>query len=110
MFEEDLDVNIPSLAIDRADRIGPVEENLNTRKRYRPIILRFTSWRHRTAVYRARKAPNKFQVRLDLTCKRLKLSEKANDIMKNKGRTGCFAMVDVNCRLSATLEGSFLFF
>ncbi len=43
MFEEDLDVNIPPLAIDKAHRIGPAKKNPNTKKRCRPIIVRFTS-------------------------------------------------------------------
>ena len=110
MFKQDLKVDIPDLAIDRAHRIGSVVEDPSTKKRYRPIIVRFTTWRHRTAVYRARKATNKFQVRMDLTHRRLKLLAKANDVLKDEGKTGCFAMADVNCRLTVKLDDGFHFF
>ena len=76
MLKQDLKVDIPDVAIDRANRIGLVVEDSSTKKRYHPIIVRFTTWRHRTAVYRARKATNKLQVRMDLTKRRLKLLAK----------------------------------
>ena len=54
MLKQDLKMDIPDLAIDRAHRIGSVVEGPSTKKTYRHIIVRFTTWRHRTAVYRTR--------------------------------------------------------
>ena len=45
-----LELDIPGSCIDRAHRIGK-----KTPGRVRPIIVRFTTWRHRTMVYRKRK-------------------------------------------------------
>ena len=110
MLEQELKIDVPDFAIDRAHRIGPNKKDPSSKRRYRPIIIRFTSWRHRTAVYKARKATNKFQVRLDLTSRRVKLLKKANDVFKAKGKSSCFALADVNCRLSVKLDDGFHFF
>ena len=48
MLKQDLKMDIPDLAIDRAHRIGSVVEDPSTKKTYRHIIVRFTTWRHRT--------------------------------------------------------------
>ena len=44
------ELDIPEACIDRAHRIGK-----KTPGRIRPIIVRFTTWRHRTMAYRKRK-------------------------------------------------------
>ena len=41
--------------------------------RYQHIIVRFTSWRARTLVYRKWSARNKVKIKLDLTKRRLNL-------------------------------------
>ena len=51
--------------------IGNIKEECG--KRYRQIIVRFTTWHHRTEVYRARKNSDKYRIRLDLTKERLKV-------------------------------------
>ena len=68
VFNE-LKVNIPDAVIDRAYRIGQVKTVAG--KRTRQMIVRFTTWRHRTALYRARKSCNQYKIRLDLTKKGL---------------------------------------
>ncbi len=67
VFKE-LKVNIPDEVIDRAHRIGKpkVKNGIDIHT----MIVRFTTWRHRTAVYGARKTSSKYKVRLDLTKKR----------------------------------------
>ena len=91
---DNMDVAINRDMIDRANRIGKkfvrektedsdnseVTENEDrevlgmSSTRYQQIIMRFTSWRARTLVYRKRKsAGNKVQVKLDLTKRRLNL-------------------------------------
>ncbi len=108
MVKDDLKVTVPAQIFDRAHRIGEVREDPATKKKYQPIIVRFTTWWHRTQVYRARKSTKKFQVRLDLTRKRAKLLAKANE--KLKTRPDCYALADINCRLSVKLEDGYSFF
>ena len=57
-----LELDIPGACIDRAHRIGK-----KTPGRVRPIIVRFTTWRHRTMVYRNRKDCVNCRITLDLT-------------------------------------------
>ena len=56
IFNE-LSVKIPESAIDRAHCIGQVKESKG--KQFRQIIIRFTTWRHRTMVHKARKNSDK---------------------------------------------------
>ena len=56
ILKDDLKLDIPDMSIDRAHRIGAVITDPDTGKRYRQIIVRFATWRHRTQVYKARKA------------------------------------------------------
>ena len=70
------------MLIDRAHRIGSVIEDAVTGKRYRQIIVRLATWRHRTQVYKAIKASKKLKIRLDLTHKRIKLLKKANGLLE----------------------------
>ena len=72
--------------------------------------MRFTTWRHRTQVYRARKDSKKFNVRLDITKRRLDLIDKANTMLEDDGRNDCFAFADINCHNCLKLEDCFHFF
>ena len=53
----DLAVEIPCDVIDRAHRIGKTTSHNG--KKCRQMIVRFTTWRHRAIVYRARKNSGK---------------------------------------------------
>ena len=98
MFKK-LNVNVPDTVIDRAHRIG------NRHQR----IVRFTTWRHRTLVYRARKKPQSpYKIRLDLTKKRLNTVIVTKGVLKAK-RLG-FTFADVNCRLCAKIGDKFRYF
>ena len=77
-------------------------------KTYQSIIVRFTTWRHRTSVFRARKNTRKVRIKLDLTRKRVKLLEQANGMLDETD--GFFAMADVNCRLCVKLDDGFHYF
>ncbi len=94
--------------IDRAHRIGPIKQNQTTKKNSQTIIVRFTTWRHRSMVYRARKKSDKFKVHLDLTHRKVKLLEKANTWLKDKKE--CFAFADINCRPCLYLDGDYEYF
>ena len=70
---------IPSNVIDRAHRIGSKPEGKNGKS----VIVRFTTFRHRTLLYRARKRLN-VKISLDLTTSRYILWRKAIDLVENK--------------------------
>lgn len=106
IFNE-LSVKIPDSAIDRAHRIGQIKESQG--KKFRQMIIRFTTWRHRTMVYKARKNSDKYRVRLDLTKKRLKLIGKTNEMLQGRNLNG-YTFADINCRLCAKLDDGFSYF
>ena len=61
--------------------------------------MRFTTFRHRTLFYRARKnLKSRFKVKLDLTKSKLNLLKKANDHVKEIPAIN-FCYADVNFRL-----------
>ena len=98
MFKK-LNVKVPDTVIDRAHRIGNRHQ----------MIVRFTTWRHRTLVYRARKKPESpYKIRLDLTKKRLNTVIATNDVLQAK-KLG-FSFADVNCRLCAKIGHKFHYF
>ena len=104
VFQE-LKVVVPDAVIDRAHRIGK-PKTVNG-KQLRTMIVRFTTWRHRTIVYRARKNSKKYKVRLDLTKPRLEKLVKLSKILEDR-QLG-FVFADVNCRLVAFIEGKYYY-
>ena len=89
---------IPSNVIDRAHRIGSKPEGKNGKS----VIVRFTTFRHRTLLYRARKRLN-VKISLDLTTSRYILWRKAIDLVENKENVK-FVYADINCRLKVRFE------
>ena len=74
------------------------------------MIVNFTSWRHRTAVYKGRKKLQGKRIQLDLTSKRASLSRFAKEKAKDYAEVD-FVLVDINCRVgNKTKGGDFLFF
>lgn len=106
VFDE-IDVKVPDAVIDRAHRIGP-KKTVQGETRQQ-MIVRFTTWRHRTAVYRARKKAKKVKIRLDLTKRRLDLLILANSILESHNAES-YAFADVNCRLRAKIGEKYSFF
>ena len=116
---DNMDVDINRDMIDRAHRIGKkfvrekTEDSDNSEvtdnedrevpgtssTRYQQIIVRFTSWRVRTLVYRKRKgARNKVKIKLDLTKRRLNLMKFARRESKEHDKVD-FVFADVNCNI-----------
>ena len=92
-------VDIPDTVIDRAHRIGKAYTDNKTKKNCKGIIVRFTTFRHRTMVYRAKKnLKNDVRVKLDLTKKRYDLLMSANNHVANIDKIK-FCYADINCRL-----------
>ena len=69
VFKE-IDVAVPDEVIDTAHRVGKKEKSSQTGVIGQAMIVKFISWRHRTAVYRGRKKLQDKRIQLDLTSKR----------------------------------------
>ena len=100
----DLDLDISASDIDRAHRVGREKQSM---------IVKFHSFRKRTALYKARKNNNLSQnikIRLDITKARLDLLDKAKALIVDNGPVD-FVFADVNCNCVARLKSkSYKFF
>jgi len=90
---------VPDSCIDRAHRIGKKFTNKVDNKLSQSVIVRFTTFRHRTMFYRKRKltSPN-IKVKLDLTKSRYNLLKDAIEYVRNLDSVN-FVYADINCRL-----------
>ncbi len=75
------------------------------------MIVKFSAWNHRTAVYRRRKKTKDHNVvLLDLIAKRAKLLGFAREAVKSNKNID-FSFADINCRIELKMaEGNFKFF
>ena len=73
------------------------------KKKCKSIIVRFTTFRHRTLFYRARKNLKSAKVKLDLMKSRFDLLKRANNHMKEI-RAINFCHADRNCRLGESFR------
>ena len=90
--------------IDRAHRIGKGYVEKNSRKLCKSIIVRFSTFRHRTKFYRSRsKLKNNVKVKLDLTKNRYTIFTKAIETAKPSNVVD-YVMVDINCRLKVVFK------
>ena len=110
---EKLEVQCTDKCIDRAHRIGQVMEIKNDQGSstvHQPILIKFTNWSTRTAVYRARKKLNGPKIFLDLTTRRAKLLSSAITQVESNNAVK-YAFADINCRLGLKMsDGRLLFF
>ena len=98
-----LEAEVPDEVIDHAHRIG-TPRVVKGKKIYQ-MIVRFTTWRHRNLVYRARKRCSNYKMKLDLTKRRINTIQKAMSFLEEKGLG--FAFADMNCRLSVKIGDTF---
>ena len=102
LFEEE-EIDIPDNCLDRAHRVS---RNNDT------VIVRFTTFRHRTLLYKKRKEIKErknISIHLDLTKDRLNMLLAANDYVKNLPNVS-FAYADINCRLKVRMSNDKEFF
>ena len=99
IFEE-AGIEIPDNVIDRAHRIGKGYTDTKTNMKCKSIIMRFTTFRHRTIVYRSRNGLVRrgVKVRIDLTKSRHSLLTEANKFIADDSQVK-FCYADINCRL-----------
>ena len=108
---QNLGIDLDERDFDRAHRVGkPIDREGNPAKD-RQIIVKFTSFRARTKVYRNRaKDEGKPRFYIDQTLRRYKLRQKAVEYVKNKSNVH-FVFVDVNCNLCVRMNnGQYKFF
>ena len=86
---------IPDVVIGRAHRIG---RGYKDKTPCKSIIVRFSTFRHKTLLYRNRNKLKNAKVRLDLTKKWYKIFTDAIDFVKAY-KNFDYVMVDINCRL-----------
>ena len=99
LIQEVSDLEIPEVVIDRAHRIGPDCIDTKMQKVCKSIIVCFTTFRHRTAFYRARMSiGNRAQVRLGLTKRGYDILKAGNEYIKSTGHTAKSSYADMNCR------------
>ena len=89
---------IPDVVIDKAHRIGKGYKDKTRNIPCKSIIVRFSTFRHRTLFYRNRNRLKNPKVRLDLTKKRYKIFTDAIDFVKVYKNID-YVLVDINCRL-----------
>ena len=91
--------------LDRAHRIGRPYKDKNDVEQHN-VIVRFTTHRHRTLVYRNRKQIEEscgYRFRLDLTKERFLLLKEAIELVRNFNNV-TYVYSDVNCRLKVKLN------
>ena len=91
------ELDIPDVVIDCAHRVGIARQGNPP-----AIIVKFTTWRHRTLFYRARKKITKefgYKVFLDITKRNIVMMDALRDEIKNNDiNTVDFIFCDVNCQ------------
>ena len=76
----------------------------NSKKLCKSIIVRFSTFRHRTKFYRSRsKLKNNVKVKLDLKKRRCTIFTKAIEMTK-QSNVVAYVTVDINCRLKVVFK------
>ena len=93
LINEEADVEIPEETIDRAHRVGPKKNKTQA------IIVKFSTFRHRTLFYRARKQlKNGIKLHIDPTKKRFNLLFDAQSFIQGEENVK-YVYADINCNL-----------
>ena len=107
---EESNREIPDVSIDRAHRISKTYTEKTSGLKYKRIIVRFATFRHKTMFYHIRKnLKRNLKVKLDLTKKRYSTFTEAMQLAKNN-KAVKFVMTDINYRLKVVFkDGNSLF-
>ena len=97
------EAEIPESVLDRTHRIGPTYIGNDTGKKMQSIIVRFTTFRHRTLFYKNRKKiKSGARIRLDLTKDCYNLLVSARKRVNNCPEVN-YVYADINWRLKVKL-------
>ena len=107
---EESNREIPDVSIDRAHRISKTYTEKTSGVKYKRIIVRFATFRHKTMFYHIRKnLKRNLKVKLDLTKKRYSTFTEAMQLVKNN-KAVKFIMAGINHRLKVVFkDGNSLF-
>ena len=107
---EESNREIPDVSIDRAHRISKTYTEKTSGVKYKRIIVRFATFRHKTMFYHIRKnLKRNLKVKLDLTKKRYSTFTEAIQLVKNN-KAVKFVMAGINYRLKVVFkDGNSLF-
>ena len=94
------EVNIPYLVVDYAYRIGRIYKDQASNKNCKGLIVTFTTFRHRTMLYRTRSKLKGVEIRLDLT-------KSLYDLLSNANNS--ILIVDLRLNLQLKIETMFSF-
>ena len=103
------EAEIPHAFVDRVHRVGkPLVGEDGTRKQQ--VIVKFTTWHHRSLFYRNRKKLSSVKVYLDLTQTKFKLLKDSQAKVQRSNDVD-FVFADINCALCTRLKnGVFRYF
>lgn len=112
----EMGANFDKNAIDRAHRVGPVQTDTRSHKKFQSVIVKFTHWDARCQFYKKRprfsaegaRKPS-FKVALDLTRRRYRLMTSSIEKVKSYPDVD-FVCADINCGLKLRGLGKFHFF
>ena len=99
------ELNFNDDTIDRAHRVGKVVEKRERNgsiTKQQAMIVKFSTWRHRTILYRARKKLSSKKIFLDLTKDRFNLLKLCQNKCENNKKVK-YIFADVNCSLCVRL-------
>ena len=106
----ELDGGLGVDSVDRAHRIGLDKMSNVDGTLHQQVIVRFSSFKDRSKVYRSLKKVKKVKIRLDLMKNRLGTRKLASEWAKRSGDVD-FVFADINCNLVAKMKnGTFTFF
>ena len=101
---DEVGADIPDVVIDRAHRVGAPFFDDSTHSKSQSIIVRFTTFRHRTLFYNKRKKLSKnVRIKLDLTKQRYNLLKYARERVENLENVK-YVYADINCRLKVRMS------
>ena len=100
---DEVGADIPDVVLDRAHRIGPPFFDENIQAKSQSIIVRFTTFRHRTLFYNKRKKLKNVRIKLDLTKQRYSLLKYARERVENLQNVK-YVYADINCRLKVRMS------
>ena len=95
--------NLSGDCIDRAHRIGRDYRCHKTNKTCRSVLVRFTSFKHRTSIYRNRNILKDVRVKLDLMKKRYNILKSGRSIADEKQDVN-YVFADINWRLKVVFK------
>ena len=95
--------NLSGDCIDRAHRIGPDFTCYKSQEKYRSVMVRFVSFKHRTLLYRKRASLKNVRVKIDLNKRQYEVFKKAINLVNGNNDVD-YLFTDVSCRLKVVFK------